>query len=333
MGCYSFWCNESKTLSDSSRGVGGDCKQHLTKQDFGGVRPRERCTSPLVTSIFRFLAMGLDGGTIPSRSDLLRRAAGWTACSSDETRSSRGGNFRTRREPGKVSADQATDLRQSMLKFCALSQKQFFEKGPGESHITLFPIVCDRLGNLFLREAVLEFLYGSEPDLALRRAFPLLRGPTDFFSIHPANLLASAERQGKRPGAATEAVHISVVLEATVPLWTCPLSGEDALTSQAPFAALRPCGHILSVKAVSVLCSAPRTQALLLQPEADSVPPPKSIRPQLHASGITNLIAREQNSLHRNSYLQRQEVWGTRLFIISRPRSHCQLLHLLKKPG
>eukprot|EP00198_Chlamydomonas_reinhardtii_P011098 XP_001700435.1 predicted protein [Chlamydomonas reinhardtii] len=166
--------------------------------------------------------MGLDGGTIATRSDVLRRQSSRVA-QNDTSRSSRGGNAAGKvSDPGAVEASVA---RQTAWSNCALSSQPLQP-----------PLVADGLGRLYNKEAVLQFILCardkvSEPEALLQYANQLrvaaggldhITSLRDVFDV----TLTAAERDratqaggassssgggGRARGAGSEAVYTSTV--------------------------------------------------------------------------------------------------------------------------
>ena len=90
--------------------------------------------------------MGLDGGTIITRSDVLRGQS-WRMSQQDNSRSSRGGCVGAHQTYKEKQMSKMAE-RQIAFSTCALS---------GEP-LSRGRIVCCGLGRLYLRDAVIEFL-------------------------------------------------------------------------------------------------------------------------------------------------------------------------------
>lgn len=173
--------------------------------------------------------MGLDGGTIPSRSDLLRRSS-WRLTSRDHSKSTRGGAIDGPVEKQKQNAAEQKDRAISGWSSCSLTGEDLIgAKGA---------VVVDGLGRFFLRDSVIEFLapadtekFDSEVRRNMRKggAFDNLVSLRDVFVV----VLARNPVTGGAP-------------------FVCPVTG---LESNGPheFVALRPCGHVVSSRALSEL--------------------------------------------------------------------------------
>ena len=180
--------------------------------------------------------MGLDGGTLVTRTDVLRGSS-WRLANSDggAHRSSRGGQL------GAVEATSAAGVerrplsldRREAFETCALSGEVLpLRPAPGV-------VVACGLGNLYLRDAVCLFLARTErfaPDVtdlaALTTKFGHIRALRDVFplALEPNPRRAPAvdeDAPGRLAGA-----------------WRCPVSGVET-NGVHSFVALRPCGHVL----------------------------------------------------------------------------------------
>ncbi|PNW70341.1 hypothetical protein CHLRE_17g715950v5 [Chlamydomonas reinhardtii] len=205
--------------------------------------------------------MGLDGGTIATRSDVLRRQSSRVA-QNDTSRSSRGGNAAGKvSDPGAVEASVA---RQTAWSNCALSSQPLQP-----------PLVADGLGRLYNKEAVLQFILCardkvSEPEALLQYANQLrvaaggldhITSLRDVFDV----TLTAAERDratqaggassssgggGRARGAGSEAVGAGGGGGGGSG-WLCPVTLVPC--ERYPCSALRPCGHVLSDKAIKNL--------------------------------------------------------------------------------
>jgi len=193
--------------------------------------------------------MGLDGGTIPSRADILRRSS-WRLANADNSRSTRGGNIDnvSNGEPG-----QATKQEQGRIKWsvCALSGEPLSNE-----------IVACELGRLYNRLSVVEFLLGEgvfaqkKEDLK-QNGFGHIKSLKSVFPVH---LQQNPEmNKQKAPLRSDETTSVAVGL------FICPITQIDA-NGHHPFSALRTCGHVFSEKALNQmegdvktcwLCNAP----------------------------------------------------------------------------
>ena len=129
--------------------------------------------------------MGLDGGTLASRSDLLRRAS-WRLSAADGRRSSRGGQLGALEATAAACVESRSRVRDEADGYstCALSGDPLPpHPAPGE-------VVGCGLGQLYLRDNVVMFLARSErfdpatTDIrALEVAFGHLRSLRDIFPL------------------------------------------------------------------------------------------------------------------------------------------------------
>ena len=117
--------------------------------------------------------MGLDGGTIPTRTDILRGAS-WslanTSAGGGSNRSTRGGNFGGT-STGRNQLDQTTQIasdhgRAARWESCALSGRVIEEDLQRDGQV----FMC-RLGYIYVKEALLEFILGTVrcPDMPSQR--------------------------------------------------------------------------------------------------------------------------------------------------------------------
>ena len=175
--------------------------------------------------------MGLDGGTVISRSDVLRGAS-WDVAQSDASRSSRGGvtRLRTAERPHESVADDAR------WHCCALS---------GEA-LRADEAVCCASGLLYNKSAVLSHLLalrgvgGESAQFALsNRALAGARLPLSTRDMFPLKLTKRAKAAAAGGGDCSR---------GGGPRWECAASGV-ALSNASRFVALRTCGHVVSEKA------------------------------------------------------------------------------------
>ncbi|KAL3131040.1 hypothetical protein ABBQ38_000358 [Trebouxia sp. C0009 RCD-2024] len=181
--------------------------------------------------------MGLDGGTYITRSDVLRGQS-WELAQADNSRSTRGGNASTSaaRTRNTVDAHTAKSTRWST---CSLSNQ------PLQA-----PIVADFLGNLYNREAVLEFLLSKggafvddsaqhrylNQQRASRFGYEHLQSIRDVFTVH---LTEHADLVGQQPTTTDAEV---------VERFICPVT--QLHSTRYPFVAIASCGHVFSDRAV-----------------------------------------------------------------------------------
>lgn len=177
--------------------------------------------------------MGLDGGTIISRNDVLRRSSALVNAE-DSTRSTRGGAVRGVFKRRRLEPTQERRVRWST---CALSGERLAA-----------PVVADWLGTLYNRQAVLEFLlakqgnFGEEGGLhrlinQLREAGDALEHLTSMRDVFAVTLCPDPEEDAD--AASSTAPH------------RCPVT--DLPCTTGAFCALAPCGHVVSERALKEL--------------------------------------------------------------------------------
>lgn len=191
--------------------------------------------------------MGLDGGTIISRTDVLRGAS-WRVASRDAgARSTRGGQVADTYVASKEGAS-AADTTAARWSACALTGEPLRA-----------PVVACLLGNLYNRESVVKLLLGRKGVfaddaakwqytnmIAASNAWAHLQSLKDVFQLQPT---APATNSG--------------VSEHFTITWQCPVTG-IAATSGQPMAAVRGCGHVFAARTLQEvkdntcpLCSSP----------------------------------------------------------------------------
>ncbi|GIQ79548.1 protein of unknown function DUF602 [Kipferlia bialata] len=92
--------------------------------------------------------------------------------------------------------------------------------------LTKGPVVCDRLGSLFLRKALVAALLSKN----LPSQYSHIKKSSDFLNIAPAPV-TSTGKKGAKAAKAPQTLQ-------------CALSGE-AMTGVQPFVVVDPCGHLL----------------------------------------------------------------------------------------
>jgi hypothetical protein len=187
--------------------------------------------------------MGLDGGTIATRSDLLRRSS-WRLTNHD------GGTARSTRG-GQLTADGATlgalqEQRDHHIEaidgysMCALSGAKFpATPSPGS-------IVCCAIGQLYLHSAVVEFLtkhgqfsVGMCDPAALEAACGHIKRLRDVFGV-----ILEPNPQAARPAMSTSEGGGGSGQYIPGP-WRCPIDKDVCTNGQHAFVVLRPCGHVI----------------------------------------------------------------------------------------
>ena len=178
--------------------------------------------------------MGLDGGTVISRTDVLRGAS-WDLAQADASTSTRGGQLSSHRRHGASRALPPSVVRETRWRVCALSGAPL---SPARG------VVACALGRLYDRETALthvltrhgvftseEATYAYANRLNSSGAIgdaSHLRARSDFFEVRLARAADATEE---------------------TPEFECPATGARCGRSAVAFVALRPCGHVVSEKA------------------------------------------------------------------------------------
>jgi hypothetical protein len=156
--------------------------------------------------------MGCDGGSIPKRDEMVR----------------------TKKKDPKV--DETEKQRVKWL-LCALSDEPLNE-----------PVVCDCLGNLFNKEALINRLLEKK-----------MEGFTHIRSLKDVVTLQMAKNPNYKPDEVTD--YDNIVFP-----FICPITGYEA-NGKHRFSAIRTCGHVFSDKALAevpsstcLLCQTPYTK-------------------------------------------------------------------------
>jgi hypothetical protein len=198
--------------------------------------------------------MGLDGGTIISRSDILRGQS-WDVANADggASTSSRGGQLSAGKvHTGRRSADPA-EQRRARWSHCALSGEPLRE-----------PIVCCGLGRLYNREALIEhalaahgtfvserstYAYANRTNQSSGNVASHVRSLRDFFPVH-LRAVADGGRGGGGGGGGGSQGRAGKRSREDVPEFECPVWGIRCGDAGAgEFVAIRPCGHVVSDRA------------------------------------------------------------------------------------
>jgi len=178
--------------------------------------------------------MGLDGGTIPSRADILRRSS-WRLANTSTSRSSRGGNVDNlpSSEPG-----QGTKQEQARQKWrvCSLSGERLKA-----------PIVICELGKLYNRASVVEFLLGegifvNNREELKKNGFGHITSIKNVIEVLLTKNEASDSKKATTNSDTTahEPGH-----------FVCPVTQLET-NGMHQFCALRTCGHVFSEKALNL---------------------------------------------------------------------------------
>lgn len=180
--------------------------------------------------------MGLDGGTIPSRADILRRSS-WRLANTSTSKSSRGGNVDNlpSGEPG-----QGTKQEQARLKWriCSLTSQPLKA-----------PIVVCGLGKLYNRTSVLEFLLGEglfvyTKDELKKNGFGHLTSIKNVTELKLTTNPAAVAEESK-------ALFNTETTAAASGLFVCPVTQLET-NGMHQFCVIKTCGHVFSEKALNL---------------------------------------------------------------------------------
>ena len=233
--------------------------------------------------------MGLDGGTIPTRSDILRGQS-WRLTNSDGggQRSTRGGQL-TASGALNTTGVEHVDQRQVAADgwaACALA-------GTALPTAAGRVVACE-LGHLYARDSVVEFLgqsgqFGSEhcDHSALMREFGHVERLRDVFPVQlePA------------PAPATDAK------------WCCPLDRTILTTGQHAFAVALPCGHAMRERSLRLVAKSDASCPVCSTPLQRTVSlfPPPEVRERLREE----LVAKRERRRARKKRQRSEEAAGT----------------------
>eukprot|EP00657_Telonema_sp_P-1_P006921 TRINITY_DN26425_c0_g1_i1.p1 TRINITY_DN26425_c0_g1~~TRINITY_DN26425_c0_g1_i1.p1 ORF type:complete len:193 (-),score=29.13 TRINITY_DN26425_c0_g1_i1:138-716(-) len=176
--------------------------------------------------------MGLDGGTIPTRTDILRGASWNISNTLSSNRSTRGGNF-TGNSTGRNGLDTTAQIAsdtglRSRWESCALSGVVF------EDDAQLKQVMMCQLGFLYLKEPLLEYMLGQGAFERRRKRFAHvfghLRSLKDVFSVHLHKNPEKQQPEGEPPAR-----------------FACPITGLPC-NGKYRFVALSSCGHCFAEK-------------------------------------------------------------------------------------
>jgi len=181
--------------------------------------------------------MGLDGGSIPSRADILRRSSWRLANAKNVARSTRGGQIGELVVEGEQSATQKLELLKIKWTICALSGLPLRE-----------PIVACELGKIYNRESVIEFLLGTgqfeyKKEKLKNNGFGHITSIKNLIELYPTRNAQWKELEIK------EISSLEVSAAEMPSPFVCPISGTEA-NGRHPFCALRSCGHCFNEKAL-----------------------------------------------------------------------------------
>jgi len=181
--------------------------------------------------------MGLDGGTIISRADVIRGNS-WRLANGSTSRSSRGGSVDNlpSTEPSQGTKQ---ELKKSSWRTCALTGQQLKE-----------PIVACELGKLYNRDAIIEFLMKegqfvySQEELK-KNGFGHI---TSLKSVFEVRFTKNPESKGEK------SITVEETTSYTPGLFVCPVTQLET-NGLHPFVALRTCGHAVSEKAITLFAA------------------------------------------------------------------------------
>jgi hypothetical protein len=201
--------------------------------------------------------MGLDGGTFASRADVLRRAS-WSLATADTSRSTRGGSIARGSLVRTVEHADSRELGSIRWSCCALTGEEL-----------QIPIVACELGALYNRESVLRFLLGKlsfpfNNQEAVQQAFGHIKSLRCVFDVQLTPDPSLAARGGlaapvTASAMAGEATSQTASSSPRAARFICPIV-HCVADGRVPFAAIRPCGCVLSKRALANL-SIGRTDA------------------------------------------------------------------------
>lgn len=178
--------------------------------------------------------MGLDGGTIPSRADILRRSS-WRLANTSTSRSSRGGNVDNL---PSAEPNQGTRQEQARAKWrvCALSGEPLRA-----------PIVVCELGKLYNRSAIIEFLLGEGVFSQNREELK----KTGFGHITSIKNMLEVQMTINDATESKKATNNSDTTVHEPGLFVCPVTQLET-NGMHQFCVLKTCGHAFSEKALNL---------------------------------------------------------------------------------
>mmetsp|Transcript_9672 Transcript_9672/g.14487 ORF Transcript_9672/g.14487 Transcript_9672/m.14487 type:complete len:454 (+) Transcript_9672:52-1413(+) len=190
--------------------------------------------------------MGLDGGTIPTRAEILRGAS-WKLNCADGSRSTRGGSLQSSGFSSRHIQTFAEKAAASRIRLgtCALSGQPLDGK-----------IRACRVGNLYNHEAVVQFIHDVR-----KREIPKSQSDEKFKmqklafshlkSLKKDTFIVKLQRASGSSVITHSRLKIDVGLDFPV-LWQCPITGVLA-DGKRTFVCLRSCGHVFSETAVKAV--------------------------------------------------------------------------------
>ena len=192
--------------------------------------------------------MGLDGGTIVTRTDHLRRAS-WRLANNDggANRSTRGGQLGGVDATTMAGVERRSVHQDSSDGFChcALSGVRLpAQPAPGE-------VVACSLGRLYLRDGVVEYITRSNQFAPGNYAAPAVDAACGHIErlrdVFAVSLVPNPEWSAPR----------METVEGNAPslpgAWLCPVDRGTCSNGQHAFAALRPCGHAMRLSVAQEL--------------------------------------------------------------------------------
>ncbi|EFJ43098.1 hypothetical protein VOLCADRAFT_119208 [Volvox carteri f. nagariensis] len=215
--------------------------------------------------------MGLDGGTIVTRSDVLRGQS-WRVAQSDRSRSTRGGN--ASRVPTET-ADEAL-RRSTAWSTCALSSQ------PLQA-----PIVACSLGRLYNKDAVLRFLLAKKGHMTSHEALLEYANQLRVAAAAAERATSTATGLGIAAAATGEAPATSSSVGAATS-FVCPITLLPC--DRHPCSALRPCGHVISERALANI----RRGGSSGSGDGDASCPVQALREQLRTAAAAAAAAKAQ---------------------------------------
>eukprot|EP00898_Chlorokybus_atmophyticus_P009046 jgi/Chlat1/9142/Chrsp97S08432 len=238
--------------------------------------------------------MGLDGGTIISRSDVLRGTS-WRFASKDKSKSTHGGNVNAS-SVYKEETLSKDELSASQWSTCAMSGEALQE-----------PIVACGLGKLYNRQTILEYLLARRAGTELEKVkeehrkdfvdrFEHIRSIKDVFQVRLARGEEAASGEVAKEGASNSASSFCEFI--------CPVTGVRA-GWRNPFSAFKVCGHVISNKCIKQvgsdecpLCGTRHTQddIIPMYPSDEEV---KRLRTQLEQQRALALLQKAEGKQKR----------------------------------
>jgi len=181
--------------------------------------------------------MGLDGGTIPSRADIIRGSS-WRLVTASNSKSTRGGSVNNlpSTEPSQGTKQEQS---KSLWRTCALTGQPLKE-----------PIVACELGKLYNRDSIIEFLmkegiFVYSQESLKQNGFGHITSLKSVFEVHFVRNDASTH---------TKSIYTEETTSYTPGLFVCPITQLET-NGLHQFCALRTCGHVISEKALNLFAA------------------------------------------------------------------------------